>query len=328
MPRSITLCAAQMGPVARSETRAAVVRRMIELMRQAAGMGAQVVAYPEACLTAFFPHWWSENEDEIDSWFEREMPGPATLPLFEEARRLGVGFHLGYCELDTSGGRKRRFNSSILVASDGGIIGKYRKIHLPGHADHRPQTPFQNLEKRFFEVGDLGFGAWRAWGGVAGMLICNDRRWPEAFRVLGLQSVDMIFCGYNTPVHHPAAPDHDRLGQFHNELCLQSGAYQNSSWVVGIAKAGNEEGVDMIAGSCIIAPNGEIVARSAGNGDEVIAARCDLDLGQSYRNTTFNFALHRRPEHYRMIVERTGAHPPPWEDKPANEPDRQPEPRR
>ncbi len=310
MPRAITIAAAQMGPIARSETRAAVVRRLIALMREAAAMGAQVVAYPEAALTAFFPHWWIEDEDQIDAWFEREMPGPDTMALFDEARRLGVGFHLGYCELDLSTGRKRRFNSAILVDHHGDIIGKYRKIHLPGHADHRPDTPFQNLEKRCFEVGDLGFGAWNAWGGVAGMLICNDRRWPEAYRVLGLQAVDMIFCGYNTPVHHPSAPEHDRLGQFHNELCMQSGAYQNSTWVIGVAKAGVEEGVGMIAGSCIIAPTGEIVARSSGNGDEVIVARCDLDLGQSYRRTTFNFALHRRVEHYAMIVDRTGAKAP------------------
>jgi N-carbamoyl-D-amino-acid hydrolase len=87
---------------------------------------------------------------------------------------------------------------------------------------------------------------------------------------------------------------------------MQSGAYQNSCWVVGIAKAGMEEGVDMIAGSCIIAPNGEIVARATSADDEVIVARCDLDLGRSYRETTFNMAIHRRPEHYRMIVERTG----------------------
>lgn len=307
MTRFITLAAAQMGPVARTETRAGVVRRMIDLMRQGAAMGAEVVAFPEAALTAFFPHWWIDDEAELDSWFEREMPGPDTMPLFEEARRLRIGFHLGYCELDTSGGGKRRFNSAILVDNQGAIIGKYRKIHLPGHADHRPGTPFQNLEKRFFDVGDLGFGAWRAWGGVAGMMICNDRRWPEAYRVLGLQSVDMVFCGYNTPVRHPAAPDHDRLGQFHNELCMQSGAYQNSTWVIGIAKAGLEEGVDMIAGSCIIAPTGEIVARASSDGDEVIVARCDLDLGRSYRDTTFNFALHRRPEHYGMIVDRTGA---------------------
>ena len=306
MSRTVTLAAAQMGPIARTDSRSQVVKRLIDLMRQAKAMGAQVVAYPEATLTAFFPHWFTEDEAEVDAWFEREMPGPHTMALFEAARRLDIGFHLGYCELDFSSGHTRRFNTSILVGADGAIIGKYRKIHLPGHADHRPDTPFQNLEKRYFEVGDLGFGAWRAWGGVAGMMICNDRRWPESYRVLGLQGVEMIFCGYNTPVHHPAAPDHDRLGQFHNELCMQSGAYQNSSWVIGVAKAGMEEGVDMIAGSCIIAPTGEIVARASSNGDEVIVARCDLDLGLSYRQTTFNFALHRRTEHYRMIVERTG----------------------
>ena len=306
MARTVTLAAAQMGPISRSEDRASVVARLLAMMRQAKAMGADVVAYPEATLTAFFPHWFTEDEAEVDAWFEREMPGPQTQPLFDEARRLAIGFHLGYCELDFSAGRKRRFNTSILVDSSGTVIGKYRKIHLPGHSDHRPGTPFQNLEKRYFEVGDLGFGVWRAYGGVAGMIICNDRRWPESYRVLGLQGVDMVFCGYNTPVHHPAAPDHDRLGQFHNELSMQSGAYQNSCWVVGIAKAGMEEGVDMIAGSCIIAPNGEIVARATSADDEVIVARCDLDVGRSYRETTFNMAIHRRPEHYRMIVERTG----------------------
>jgi predicted amidohydrolase len=310
MTRTVTLAAAQMGPIPRADSRASVVRRLVAMMRQAKAMGADVVAFPEATLTAFFPHWFTANEDEVDAWFEPEMPGPDTQPLFDEARRLGIGFHLGYCELDFSTGRKRRFNTSILVDASGAIIGKYRKIHLPGHSDHRPATPFQNLEKRYFEVGDLGFGAWRAYGGVAGMIICNDRRWPESYRVLGLQGVDMVFCGYNTPVHHPAAPDHDRLGQFHNELSMQAGAYQNSCWVVGIAKAGVEEGVDMIAGSCIIAPTGEIVARAASAGDEVIVARCDLDLGRSYRETTFNMAIHRRTEHYRMIVERSGPKPP------------------
>ena len=310
MSRIVTVAAAQLGPIARTENRASVVKRMITLMREAKAMGAEVVAYPEAALTAFFPHWWTEDEAEIDAWFERDMPGKDTAALFDEARRLGVGFHLGYCELDQSSGKKRRFNSSILVGSDGAIIGKYRKIHLPGHFEHRPGSPFQNLEKRYFEVGDLGFGVWRAYGGVAGMMICNDRRWPEAYRVLGLQGVEMIFCGYNTPVHHPAAPDHDRLGQFHNELCMQSGAYQNSCWVVGVAKAGVEEGVDMIGGSAIFAPTGEIVARCSSIEDELIVARCDLDMGRSYRETTFDFAKHRRVETYGMIVERTGRNTP------------------
>jgi len=318
MSRHLTLAAAQMGPVARSESRTAVVRRLLDMMRAAKSMGADIVGFPEVALTAFFPHWWidqsvdeSDGGAELDAWFEREMPGPETRALFDEARRLSIGFHLGYSELDFSSGRKRRFNTAILVDGRGSIVGKYRKIHLPGHPEHRPRAPYQNLEKRYYEVGDLGFPVWRAWGGVAGMLICNDRRWPEAWRVLGLQGVEFVFCGYNTPNHHPAAPDHDRLGPFHNELSMQAGAYQNSTWVVGIAKAGVEEGVDQMAGSCIIAPNGEIVARAAGQGDEVIVARCDLDLGRSYRETTFNFALHRRVETYGLIVERTGREEPP-----------------
>ena len=95
MGRHLVIAAAQMGPIARTESRAAVVRRMIDLMRQAKALGAEVVAYPEATLTAFFPHWFTEDEDEVDAWFERDMPGPQTQALFDEARRLGVGFHLG-----------------------------------------------------------------------------------------------------------------------------------------------------------------------------------------------------------------------------------------
>src|SRR6185312_4618695 len=77
---------------------------------------------------------------------------------------------------------------SILVDKTGSVVGKYRKVHLPGHADHRPNYPFQHLEKRYFEPGDLGFPVWRALGGNIGMCICNDRRWPETYRVMGAPS--------------------------------------------------------------------------------------------------------------------------------------------
>lgn len=133
MTRILTVAAAQLGPIQRDESRASAVARMIELMRQAKGHGADLVVYPEAALTAFFPHWWIEDEDEIDSWFESAMPGNETAPLFAEAQRLGIGFHLGYCELAFEEGRKRRFNTAILVDKTGAIVGKYRKIHLPGH---------------------------------------------------------------------------------------------------------------------------------------------------------------------------------------------------
>jgi predicted amidohydrolase len=311
MSRVITVGAAQLGPIARSESRSDVVKRLVSLLGQAHARGCDVVVFPELALTTFFPRWWMEDQAEIDAFFEREMPGPETRPLFDEARRLGIGFCLGYAELVTEGDTARRFNTSILVDAGGKIVGKYRKIHLPGHAEHEPWRAFQHLEKRYFEVGDLGWGVWRAFGGLLGMCICNDRRWPETYRVMGLQGVEMVLLGYNTPVHHPPAPEHDALGNFHNQLSMQAGAYQNGTWVVGVAKCGREEGCDMIGQSQIIAPSGETVAMCTTLGDELCVARCDLDLTRSYKDTTFNFARHRRPEHYRLIVERTGALPPP-----------------
>ena len=269
--------------------------------------------FPELALTTFFPRWWMADQAEIDAFFEREMPDPETRPLFDEAARLGIAFCLGYAELIRAGGALRRYNTSILVDRDGRLVGKYRKVHLPGHAEHEPWRPFQHLEKRYFDVGDLGFPVWRALGGVLGMCICNDRRWPETYRVMALQGVEMILLGYNTPAHNPPAPEQDPLGPFHNHLVMQAGAYQNATWVVGVAKCGREEGCDLIGQSAIIAPSGEIVAQAATLADELITARCDLDLTRSYKDTIFNFARHRRPEHYRLIVDRVGAEPPPEE---------------
>ena len=194
-----------------------------------------------------------------------------------------------------------------MVDKSGGQVGKYRKIHLPGHADLKPKAPFQHLEKRYFDVGDLGFPVWEAFGGRLGMCICNDRRWPETYRVMGLQGVEMVLLGYNTPdvnIHHPE-PVHRRM--FHHLLSLQAGAYQNATWVVATAKAGSEDGCGLIGGSAIVAPTGEIVAKSLTEEDEVISYQCDLAMGEDLKRNVFNFEKHRRIEHYGLITERTGA---------------------
>ncbi|MFC3676503.1 N-carbamoyl-D-amino-acid hydrolase [Ferrovibrio xuzhouensis] len=311
MPRIVTVAAAQLGPIARSDSRAMVVERLIAHLREAKRMGCDLVVFPELALTTFFPRWFMTDQAEIDSFFERRMPGPETQPLFDEARRLGLGFYLGYAELVEENGVVSHFNTAILVDRNGQIIGKYRKVHLPGHREHEPWRRFQHLEKRYFDLSDTGFPVWRAFGGILGMCICNDRRWPETYRVMGLQGAEMILLGYNTPVHNPPAPDHDALSLHHNTLVMQAGAYQNGSWVVGVAKAGSEEGVPMIAGTQIIAPSGMTVAATRGEGDELAVAACDLDACTTYKSTTFNFAAHRMPQHYGLITERKGAEPPP-----------------
>ena len=306
MSRAICVAAAQMGPIARDEPRESAVARMMEMMRAAHARGARLVVFPELALTTFFPRWWMEDEAELDSFYETGMPGPAVAPLFALGRELGVGFCLGYAELVREGNRKRRFNTAILVDREGRVAGKYRKIHLPGHENHEPDWPFQHLEKAYFEPGDLGFPVFDAFDGRVGMCICNDRRWPETYRVMGLNGVEIVLLGYNTPTHYPRAPQLDHLQNFHNHLSMQAGAYQNGTWVVGVAKAGREEGCDLIGQSAIIAPTGEIVAMCTTLEDEVIVADCDLDRCGEIQENIFNLALHRQPQHYGIIAETPG----------------------
>ena len=91
---------------------------------------------------------------------------------------------------------------------------------------------------------------------------------------------------------------------------MQAGAYQNATWVVGVAKAGDEDGHHLIAGTCIINPDGYVVAEAKTEEDEVVVYACDLDETRFLKESTFNFAAHRRTEHYGLITERTGAIPP------------------
>ena len=307
MNRNLITAAAQMGPISKHESRSDTVGRLIEMMRESKARGCELVVFTEMALTTFFPRWMIEDEAELDSYYEIDMPSAATQPLFDEAKKLSIGFYLGYAELIIKDGLKRRFNTSILVDSNARIIGKYRKIHLPGHYEPQPNRDFQHLEKRYFEPGDLGFPVFKAFNGHMGMAICNDRRWPETYRVMGLQDVEMVMLGYNTPFGHVGDQAMDSLTLFHNHLSMQAGAYQNATWVVGTAKCGNEEGSRMGGQSVIIAPSGEIVAQSVTVEDEVITASCDLNFGKKYKETIFDFEAHRRPEHYNLIVERSGA---------------------
>ena len=304
MSRMLTVAAAQLGPVQRDHSRKQVVERLLDLLGQAARQGVELVVFPELALTTFFPRWFVDDIAEADHWYERTMPNEVTQPLFDEARTLGIGFCLGYALLDDEG---RRWNVQTLVERDGSIVATYKKTHIPGHEHHEPDRPFQHAERYYFEPSPDGFGVWRAFGGLMGMMICNDRRWPESYREMGLQGVEMILCGYNTPIHYVPDPSQDILQGFHNALVMQSGAYQNGTWVVGVAKGGVEEGVDSLAQSMIVAPSGQIVAQALTTDDELIVARCDLDWCDRYKKTLFDFDLYRRPEQYARITGQRGA---------------------
>jgi predicted amidohydrolase len=318
LARLVRVAAAQLGPTQRADPRAHTLDRLVTLLEQAARQGAQLVVFPELAFTTFFPRWWIEDEAELLSYFEESLPGPATRALFDRARALGVGFHVGYAELDRAAFadgpvRRRGYNSAVLVGPDGRVIGKYRKVHLPGSEGFREGQKFQQLEKRYFAYGDLGFPTFRAFGGVVGMMICNDRRWPESFRMLGLRGAELIVLGYNSAAYDPNGGDDEpaELRTYHSNLCVQAGAYHNAAWVVAVAKAGVEDGAGLIGSSVIVDPRGVIVAQTTTLADEVIVAEADLDACLPMRRKMFDFAAHRRPQHYSLITERAGAVPPP-----------------
>jgi len=315
MKRQMVIASAQLGAVNLADSKESVVLRLIELMREAASRGARFIVFPELALTTFFPRYWMDDDAQVDArYFEASMPSKVTQPLFDEGIKLGVGFYLGYGELINDGEKTRHFNTAILVNPKGEIVGKYRKVHLPGHADHKPEAAFQHLEKKYFEVGNLGFPVYRFMDTVAGMLICNDRRWPEAFRVLGLQGAEIVTLGFNTPTENLHYAEPPALRVHHHLIMAQSMAFQNAIWLVETAKCGFEDGFRMFGHSVIVAPTGEIVAKSVSEEDEVVVANADLSLGDNLRKTMFNLAAHRRPEHYKLITERVGV-----EVTPANE---------
>jgi len=201
------------------------------------------------------------DQAEIDRYFEREMPSPETRPLFDLAKEFGIGFYLGYAELTEEQGQVRHFNTSILVDPACLIVGRYRKIHLPGHSEHLPKAPFQHLEKRYFDVGNEGFKVWRMQDAVMGMCICNDRRWPRPTgswvargrdRRARLQHSDREHphprAGASAPVPPPAVIAGRRLSE--------------RRLGIGLGQMRRRGRVAMIGGSAIVRPTGEIAAQA------------------------------------------------------------------
>jgi len=330
MRRRLVIAGAQLGPNQRTDARQVIVARMLTLMQRASRLGVELIVFPELALTSYFPRWYEAHLADADHWYETCFPSATTQPLLDAARRYNMTLEIGFAELvneadETGVVRQRRFNTALLVSPQGDVLLKYRKIHLPGHAEYIPGRTSQILEKRYFEVGNLGFPVRQVpVGGLpgvnVGMLICNDRRWPEAWRELGLQEVEVVMLGYNTPFAcmDPNASYSPHLRILHSELSVQAGAYQNACFAVAVAKAGVEDGSELMGGTMIVNPLGEVIARASTQEDELIIADCDLDLCRVTRATTFDFAKHRRIETYQRLVSRVGSAPPEiWRKPPA-----------
>jgi predicted amidohydrolase len=160
---------------------------------------------------------------------------------------------------------------------------------------------------------------------IFGIMICNDRRWPEAWRCYGLQGAELVLCGYNTTAWAPdllgthptlTSPEAAKAeALFHNKLCIQAGSYQNACWSVNVAKCGVEQDgkggeFPLIGGSCIVDPDGNVVMEARTEGDELVVCEIDLEVCRRGKGKVFAFERHRRTEHYRRITSQTGVEEP------------------
>jgi Asp/Glu/hydantoin racemase/predicted amidohydrolase len=332
MARVIRLAAAQVGAVHRTDDRQNTMRRLILLLENAAQKGAQVVLFPECTFTTFFPRHLITDQEELESFFERGDVSVSTntRAIFDRARELGTDICIGFAETTDNG---EHYNACVYYhANTGSILSKYRKIHLPGDVEPFSDPEAVNqLEKRYFKPGNLGFKAFRVSGLTAetlehgepifGMMICNDRRWAEAWRCLGLQGVEVVFVGFNTPGWAPhmwgSSANQDPVKAqneaiFHHRLVMQAHSYTNACFSVSAARCGMDDGkYDLIGCSTIVGPDGKMIAETQTEEDEVIVANCDLDLCLPGKKRTFDFARHRRTEHYALLTSQTGVIEPP-----------------
>ncbi|VUC31694.1 unnamed protein product [Clonostachys rosea] len=355
-PRTIRVAAAQLGPIQRSEPRQNALTRMCALLDKAASDSVRLVVFPELAFTTFFPRHYIPDNKELHGYFELETPAlpinesPNVKPFFAHAESLGLDVYVGYAEAwkhdDGSQAETTYYNSAAYFSGRlGKVLQKYRKVHLPGVVEPFPEPgATQQLEKRYFKNGDLGFPAFRVPDAVegslklsevnnntpateargkgdpiVGMLICNDRRWPEGWRSYGLQGVELVLCGYNTTAYAPQLLGSDLHQQqpltreeaekeilYHNRLCVTSNSYMNSCFSVNVGKAGNEDGHDLISGTCIVDPKGYVIAEAKTKEDELVVVELDLAACQAGKAKTFDFGRHRRLESYGLLLERAG----------------------
>lgn len=353
--RLLTVAAAQMGPNQLADPREKILGRMLKLLSDAAAQGAKLVVFPELALTTFFPRWQIDDPVKKAEFFEPEshddpqaiVNSPRVKPLFDLAKKLGTDMYLGYAERWTDdAGKTTDYNTTIYFsASEGKVIGKYRKVHLPGTKEpveaEKGRGVEQQLEKRYFTPGNLGFQAFRAPGlvkgavkaesqdaqgkdpkelegkgdPIIGMMICNDRRWAETWRCYGLQGVEIILDGYNTTAYAPqydgSHEEQEKEALLHHNISCQSGSYTNACFSINTAKCGVEDGGGLIAGTVIYDPLGHVVAESKTKEDELVVVTIDLAECRKGKERVFAFEKHRRVEHYKRLVEQTGAEEPP-----------------
>ncbi|MBI3978410.1 MAG: carbon-nitrogen hydrolase family protein [Chloroflexi bacterium] len=286
MSRTIRIAAAQLGPAG---TKRENTERMAALLDQASAERVDLLSFPELSLT---PYFCVRNTRDYEHYFE-PPDNPYAQHVVDRARDLGIAVVLPFGERDGI----HYFNTAFVADREGRVVGKYRKVHIPGGFPLPGKGAFA-FEKLYFTPGNLGYPVMDLGFVKVGVQICYDRNFPEGYRILALKGAEVIF----TPTALMRIGSIWHAGPW--ELMIQARAYENGCFVVGINRAGNEDGVDYVGDSLIAAPkDGSVIIRSEAQADDLIVAEIDLDDVTEARKR-LPFMRDRRPETYRAIVER------------------------
>lgn len=258
------------------------LEKMLLLTQEAAANGAQLIAFPECALCGYL---YQSREEALS--YAQPVPGPATEQMTAICKKDDVYVVFGLIEIEGN----KIYNTAAFVGP-GGLIGKYRKSHLP----------FVSLD-RFVEKGDQPFKVYRTPIANIGIFICHDCTFPESARVMMLQGADILVLITNWP----------RLGQIVADVIAPTRAVENFVHLVVADRVGIERDGEFIGQSKIINAAGQTKAIASSDKEEIIYSEVDIAYARNkhwkiipgvYEMDLIN---ERRPEFYGDIA-RKGAY--------------------
>ena len=266
------------------------ITKATNLIQQAADKGANIVLLQELFQTPYFCIQYDEDIFKLAQSFENNK---ILNQMSNLAKKLNVVLPISFFEKDNNA----YFNSIAVINSDGNILGKYRKSHIPDGAGY--------LEKYYFNPGNTGFKVWDTNFGRIGIGICWDQWFPEAARIMALKGAEILF--YPTAIGDEIMSDYDSSGAW--QRVMQGHAAANIMPVVASNRIGSESVKGQTNGfygkSFICDRSGKIIQEASKDKEEVIIADIDTEEDHLFRRN-WGLFRDRRTDLYSEILSLEG----------------------
>jgi N-carbamoylputrescine amidase len=277
--------------------------RQLALFERAAKGGAKILCTQELFASPYF----CQTEDHRFFALAEKIPGPSTDALGKLARRHKVVIVASLFERRAAG---LYHNTAAVIDADGGLMGVYRKMHIP-------DDPLY-YEKFYFTPGDTGFRAWKTKYATIGVLICWDQWFPEGARLTAMQGAEILF--YPTAIGwHPSekkkygAAQHDSWELIQRSHAVANGCYVCAPNRIGLehvrdadGKPVSADGIEFWGQSFVCGPDGQVIERATKDREQIVRVDCDLARVDSHR-THWPFLRDRRIDAYAGLMRRYGA---------------------